>query len=269
MKKRSIILPALCLALGAISPVFAQEAAAPAAAPAPAGPKPVKLAFNAPSVFKNNFYVVSPAKFDVNPETGAVVGTGGQVARAAIYSPGGNAAPTSYRNGLDAFYNGSVATTFSMRNPFTLDSNAVQTIVRLQDSGYAVVGLTTIYVDNNGKVQFSFGVINVMDQTISYYFGAGGSNGQSKPWPGSGSLVPGGTPLKVVMQAKDMAFELSLQDADGNVLASSGWQEMKETLAAKFGFNKAGGVGFRTSWTMRPDNVYTILGFEISPAKQD
>lgn len=255
----SVLTPSLCLALAATAlPAVAQTG--------PADALQSTLTFNNPDVFNHNFFTTSASRFTVNNETGLVTAPGGQSAETAIYSPGNGAAPTGYKNALNAFYDGSVGTTFSMERAYSTGSASMQTIARLQDSGLAIIGLMGINVSNpnNGTVNFRFGVIDLGNHAVSNYFGTGGSNGITVTWPGTEANYPAGSKLKMVMEADNLNFQLSLRNEAGDVLASSGWQTMGEAIAAEF--NKAGGVGFRTSWNNHGDNTYTIHEFDFTPA---
>lgn len=239
--------------------------ATPALAQVNAEALPVTITFDTPNAFNHNFFTTTKDKFTVNPTTGVVTAGGGNVGRTAIYSPGNDAAPTSFKNDLNAFYNGSISTTFNMAMSFQQGPATIHTIARVQDNGFAIVGLTTINRSTAGSVKFSFGVINLNhNSAISNYFGTGGTTGQTMSWNGSAAQVPAGTKLKVVMEAQGKSFQLSLQAIDGTVLAASGWQEMDEAIAADF--NKIGGVGFRTSWNTYTTNPYTIHQFDFTPA---
>lgn len=259
------LIPSVCLALVAST--------LPAAAQIGDPVLPVTITFDSENAFTHNFFTTTTDKFTIAPN-GNVTASGGQYTRVAIYSPGtGGSAPTGSKNALNVFYNGSISTSFSMSEPYSpwisgqTAAATILTIARVQQSGYAIFGTTSIMRSGPGLIKFGVGLINLTNNSLTY-LNASGATMDSFEWPGNATEAPANTPLKIVMEADGLTFKLSLQDTDGEVLVTSGWYDLSSNadLLNQHGLDSVGGVGFRTGWNIPVNNTYTITEFSFTPA---
>lgn len=215
---------------------------------------PIHLEFNQEEVYTHNFYSSPSLPAYTISSSGAVQASpidSTTTLRITVYSPGGESAPSDYKQALDIFYNGSVSMTFRSSQVAGASTNTVGLVSRVQENGNGIAALATIF---GGSVQFQFMAVNT--QTGSNISGTTFGT-TSVSWSGT-TLAPANTPLVMSLEVEDLMFKLTLHNTNQDELVSSGWQTLPENLQADY--NTTGGVGIRTF--SRP--TVTITDFTVN-----